>query len=122
VKSPTADDIKLMITFLDENESRFDSASSDQSLGDGENRYIMPTTECASPEPAVFGEHEMDRPNPPQQEAVKSSLIHSAVNMTIAPTPFSKELTQMTSLDSSNKSTPISNVKILVLKTQPKVS
>lgn len=103
----------------DENDGRLGSLSSEESFGGGDGIYCMSTTECVSPEPAVFGEHGMERPNPLQQEAVKSSLIHSAVNMTTIPTPSSMNPIRMTSSASSNKSTPISNVKVLVL-TQPK--
>ena len=107
---------------LDENDGSLSALSSDHSSVDGENSYCVLTTECASPEPAVFGEHGMDRPNPLQQDAVKSSLIHSAVNMTTAATPPSMNLVRMTSSASSNSSIPLSNVKLLLLKTQPKVS
>ena len=107
---------------LDENDGRLGSTSDDHSSDDTVTSFGLSTTECASPEPAVFGEHESERLVPLQQEAVKSSLIHSVANKTTAPTQLSVEdVVQMTSLASSNKSMPTTKLTLLDFTAQPKV-
>ncbi|XP_078484143.1 transcription factor protein [Ciona intestinalis] len=70
-------------------------------------RLCLAKTECASPLPAVFGEHKLDRLSPQQQDAVNLMLIHSEKAMVKSQAPTSQmkpHIMRMISLDGSNKS------------------
>uniref|UniRef100_H2YH37 X-box-binding protein 1 n=1 Tax=Ciona savignyi TaxID=51511 RepID=H2YH37_CIOSA len=70
-------------------------------------RLCLAKTECASPAPAVFGEHKLERLNPQQQEAVNLMLIHSELAQAKLPAKSSMtkpHLQKMISLDGLNKS------------------
>ena len=94
----------------DESDSRLNQELYSSQCDSEANPLCLTTMECVSPEPAVFGEHGMERLIPLQQEAVKPSLIHSkvALAMLLAPQSQNDRTTMMTSLDCSNRSVPLS--------------
>lgn len=96
----------------DETDGRPSSSSSSDDISNNDaNSFYFSASECASPKPAVFGEHEPERLVPLQQEAVNSSLIHSKAKTIVTAPLFAKETNKkMIFLVSSKASTLISKL------------
>ena len=113
-----------MFFLSDENDGRLGSSSSDDFIGNDVNSLCLSAGECASPKPAVFGEHGLETLVPLQQEAVKPTLIHSkAKSIATAPLPTKDVNRKMIFLVSSKASTLISKLgKRSSCQTQAEVS